>query len=105
MPEIEDKTQKLLAALWLKNRPLIEERLATLDTAAAAAAQGSLSALSREEAAGCAHKLAGSVGMYGFEQGTALARQLELLFNSAAPDPADLRRLVAELRAVLFPQG
>ena len=37
MTDAEEKTAALLAKLWVKIRPLVEERLATLDEAAAAA--------------------------------------------------------------------
>jgi len=103
MTETEEKTAALLAALWLRNRPLIEERLAMLDNAAAAAAAGTLIEELREEAADIAHKLAGSLGMYGYDHGTRIARQLELLLDYPTPDPAQIRALATELRQTLFP--
>jgi HPt (histidine-containing phosphotransfer) domain-containing protein len=97
----EDKTSALLASLWVRNRPLIEERLTLLDRAAAAAQEGALDVDSREEAADVAHKLAGSLGMYGYDQGTRLARQLELLLDYRSPNAAEIHRLVVELRSSL----
>ena len=105
MSEAEKKTVALLAALWIKIRPMVEERLATLEAAAHAAASGALGEAQRKEASGAAHKLAGSLGMYGYDEGTAVARKIEVLLGKAAPDAARLRELNAELRRAVFPQG
>ncbi len=101
--QIQEKTASLLASLWHRNRPLLEERLSILDRAAAAATSGTLVEEIREEAADTAHKLAGSLGMYGYEQGTLLARQLELLLDYATPDPIQITSLASQLRHSLFP--
>jgi hypothetical protein len=103
MTEAEEKTAKLLAALWVRNRPVVEERLASLDKAAAAAAAGALAGELRAEAQGNAHKLAGSLGMYGFDEGTRVARELEVLLGGAAPDAVRLSALIAELRTAILP--
>ena len=103
MTEAEDKTAALLAALWVRNRPMVEDRLTVLDRAASGAAAGTLSDELRSEAAGNAHKLAGSLGMYGFDEGTRVARELEVLLGGAAPDAARLSGLIGELRAAIFP--
>jgi HPt (histidine-containing phosphotransfer) domain-containing protein len=104
MSEIEDKTAALLAGLWVKIQPLVEERLATLDAAAARVATGgSLGEESRKEAQSAAHKLAGSLGMYGYDEGTRVARELEVLLESSSPEPARFNGLIAELRAAVFP--
>lgn len=103
MSDIEDKTQALLASLWLKNRPVIEERLVVLEQASGAASAGSLSQDLRLEAQGTAHKLAGAVGMYGYDDGTRIARELETLLSGAAPDATRLKTLVSDLRNSLFP--
>ena len=83
MTDAADKTAALLAKLWVKIQPLVEERLAALDQAAAAAAAGTLADELRKEAAGDAHKLAGSLGMYGYDEGTRVARELEVLLGEA----------------------
>ena len=100
-----DKTASLLAALWVRIRPLVEERLALLDRAATAAAEGRLDDRLRSDAASSAHKLAGSLGMYGFDEGTRVARELETLLGGANPDATRLGRLIAELRAAVLPQA
>jgi len=102
LPDASAKTRALLADLWRRNRPVIEARLATLDQAASAE---SLSAELRAEALDVAHKLAGSLGMFGFERGTAIARELEQLLDTPAPEPARIAVLASELRAMLLPSS
>jgi HPt (histidine-containing phosphotransfer) domain-containing protein len=105
MTDAADKTAALLATLWVRIRPLVEERLATLDQAATAAAAGTLADGLRVEAGSSAHKLAGSLGMYGYDEGTRIARELEVLLGGAKPDAVRLGGLIAELRGAVFPQG
>lgn len=95
------KTSALVASLWLRIRPIIDERLAVIERAAAAATAGTLDVDTREEAADVAHKLAGSLGMYGYERGTRMARQLELLLDYSDPDPDELNELALALRQAL----
>jgi HPt (histidine-containing phosphotransfer) domain-containing protein len=101
--DVADKTAALLATLWLRNRPIVEERLVTLDRAAESAAAGALNEALRRDAACCAHKLAGSLGMYGYEEGTRIARELETLLNDVSLGGVRMRELVGELRVAVFP--
>ena|ERR1700679_2598052 len=94
-------TQRLIANLWQRNQPQTLDRLALLDRAAAAAAAEQLTPELREEATSVAHKLAGSLGMFGFPDGTRLARELELHLGSATLDHATLTLLANQLRASL----
>jgi len=105
MTDAEDKTASLLAKLWVKIQPIVEERLATLDQAAKAASAGALGEDLRAEAGSSAHKLAGSLGMYGYDEGTRVARELEVMLGGAAPDGARLVVLIAELRKAVLPKG
>ena len=105
MTDSDEKTASLLAAIWQRNRALVEERLALLDQAAAAAVAGALSDSLRQEASGAAHKLAGSLGMYGYDEGTRIAREMEVLLGESALDPARLGDLAAALRKAILPAG
>ena len=105
MTDVEEKTAALLAQLWQKNRPIVEERLATLDRASAAAASGGLNSDLRKEAAQAAHNLAGALGMYGYDEGTRVAREIDALLSSDLPAAARLGDLTARLRAAVFPDG
>jgi HPt (histidine-containing phosphotransfer) domain-containing protein len=105
MSDATDKTTALLAKLWIKIQPIVEDRLTALDRASVAAAQGSLSDELRKEAQSNAHKLAGALGMYGFDEGTRISRELEHLLERGIPEPGRLTALVAELRASLTPNS
>ena len=86
--EVTDPTPALLAALWQRNLPLLLERLDCLDRAAHELQSGSLSNTQLEEITSIAHKLAGSLGMFGYHQGTLVARELEHLLDTIQPGPA-----------------
>lgn len=80
------KTERVLAAMWVRNKPTIAERVAVLRTACDTISKaGSLAQSQREEAISAAHKLAGVLGMFGFPEGTEAARKIELLLESAPP--------------------
>jgi HPt (histidine-containing phosphotransfer) domain-containing protein len=99
-PEVAEKTRVLLADLWRRNRPVIEERLAILDCAAAA---DPLPADLRAAALDVAHKLSGSLGMFGFDHGTIIARELEQLLCASEVDTLRLAELTKQLRKMLLP--
>ena len=105
MTDVADTTASLIAAIWLRIQPLIEERLATIDQAAAAATAGSLAEELRVEALDVAHKLAGALGMYGYDEGTRVAREIEILLGGSEPDAARLSALIADLRESIFPRS
>ena len=97
-----DQTRKLLASLWTRNLPVIQERLLLLDRAAEIAKSATLTSPLRRDAAITAHKLAGSLGMFGYPAGTEIARALELLFDAPSdPDPDHLVNLAVDLRRSL----
>jgi HPt (histidine-containing phosphotransfer) domain-containing protein len=95
----EENAKQMLAALWERNKPVLEDRLAQLDAASDAAATGKLTPEIREDAASTAHKLAGSLGMFGYARGTEFARKIEVLLNEPGDiDALTLRELAASLR-------
>jgi len=101
-PTAADATRKLLASLWQKNLPMLRERLALLEAAAQAAEAGTLTEEQRHEAGSTAHKLAGSLGTFGYPRGTELARALEHRFDSDQPlKGAGLAGQVISLRSEL----
>jgi len=92
----------LLARLWAQNTPLLRERLARLDVAAAEAQLGPLSEARRAEASDISHKFAGSLGMFGYPRGTEIARELEaMLEGEDLISAGEIQRLARELRSVL----
>jgi HPt (histidine-containing phosphotransfer) domain-containing protein len=99
---VPDQIDNLLAQLWQKNLPTIRERLDLLDQFAYAASTGTLAEGSRVEALSIAHKLAGSLGMYGYQQGTEVASQMERILKSPTPETLlTLRSLAVDLRKSL----
>lgn len=101
----QDALSQALDALWIKFLPLIEERVAILESAAAAFAAGKLPSEERQAASAAAHKLAGALGTFGLARGTALARELETMYmGQSAPDSAlgaRITSMAAELRAIV----
>ncbi|MGF1520021.1 MAG: response regulator [Nodosilinea sp.] len=78
-----DETDKAVAAreaaiaAFDRFRPTIEERMAALRAAALALESNHLPAAVQTAAQGAAHKLAGSLGLFGYGAGSHLARRLE----------------------------
>jgi len=97
----KEKTAALLKAMWEKNLPLLRERVAVLSAAADAATAGTLSEELRVEAHAVAHKLAGSLGMFGYPEGTRVARELEVALGEETVEAGRLLELVRSLRDVL----
>jgi HPt (histidine-containing phosphotransfer) domain-containing protein len=97
-----DQIDTLLADLWKKNLPTVRERLALLDRIASTAASGTLAEDTRLEALTVAHKLSGSLGMFGYQQGTQIAASIERILKEPTPqDLATLTVLAADLRQSL----
>ena len=96
-----DHTNNRIHAIWLQNLPILRARLDQLAAAATAAKTQTLSATDRQEAISIAHKLAGSLGMFGFPEGSVLALQLETAFQATESQPEMLAQLAAQLRVTL----
>lgn len=97
-----DVARQLITALWDRSLPIIYERLNILDLACQAAVLDELTPAVRGSAADTAHKLAGSLGMFGYPRGTELAREIEHLLELEGPvDAIALRQFVLALRSSL----
>lgn len=102
---IADTTAAAIRAIWERNLPLIEERIKRLEATAAAVEAGSLDEAMRLEANEIAHKLAGSLGMFGYPEGTVIARQLERMLvaeHFSEDKSAEMKELVGRLRVVVL---
>jgi HPt (histidine-containing phosphotransfer) domain-containing protein len=99
------EARQAVAELWPRFRPTIMESVRLLAQATAALEEGRLSDALRVKAEGVAHKLAGSLGTFGFTEGSPLARAIEMYFRADAPltaaEVADLREKVTALRSEL----
>lgn len=74
-----------VTAVWLKYRDQVLARVDVLEAAALRLLEGRLDREERRAAEREAHKLAGSVGTFGFAEGSRLAREAETLL--AGPNP------------------
>jgi HPt (histidine-containing phosphotransfer) domain-containing protein len=94
-----------LAAIQARFGRAAEARVRVLERAARALMEGRLDTELRDRGAGEAHKLAGSLGMFGVSEGSRLAAEIEAALSSGLPlsgqDGDDLRQLVRELRGQL----
>ncbi|HTJ29850.1 MAG TPA: Hpt domain-containing protein [Acidobacteriaceae bacterium] len=90
-----------MARLWEKFLPEMEQRVVLIEEAAQALKAGSLTEAQREAAHAAAHKLAGSLGLFGMAQGTEIARGLEALLETTPLDADGLSDGARELRAVI----
>ena len=79
--------------IWLRFRDLAFERLSDLERLAIASTDSTITVELQQCARNSAHKLAGSLGCFGFSQGSRIAKQLELLLQKPN-NPADLEQIV-----------
>ncbi len=99
------------ALAWTRFRPLAIERLTILEQSATALQTGSWSATQHKAAEQAAHKLAGSLGMFGLTEASAQAKRIEQWLNVCQPQTDqfgnidqikhEFSTLVAELAALL----
>jgi len=101
-PKDPEATRKLLASLWERNLPVLRDRFALLEYAVIAARAGTMTQPQRDEAITTAHKLAGSLGMFGYPEGTAFARRIEQHLEASGPvDALRFGEDVAAMQAAL----
>ncbi len=89
-PEADQRTLEVMTQAWERVRQKCLERIAAIERAVApleeittdAAHSGEL----RQQAIQEAHKLAGSMGMFGVSEGSEIARQIETLLQSPTAD-------------------
>ncbi|MGB3615403.1 MAG: response regulator, partial [Elainellaceae cyanobacterium] len=84
MPTTSEITAAVATA-WEVYKGEMHERLSVLESVAAAIANGQLSPDLQHAGRSQAHKLAGSLGCFGFPEGSRLARQLEHLLQLDTP--------------------
>jgi HPt (histidine-containing phosphotransfer) domain-containing protein len=96
---------QVLAEAWQRYAAAAAARVDVIEEAAAALADGALGGELREDAAREAHRLAGSLGMFGVPAGSGLALECEELLRAEgplyAPDGARLASLARGIRREL----
>ena len=91
-----------VAELWRKMKPAARGQVRIVATALQSARSGELTADERKGAWWEAHRLAGSLGSYGFEDGAAAAAALSEMLEGDGDIPLpDAVRLLVRLNAVV----
>ncbi len=96
--------QKRLAAItqtWLKFKDAAFGRLADLENFAKALVEEQVNPEIHAQAKSSAHKLGGSLGCFGFPEGSKIAKQLEQLLDNASIEAADTKQFT-ELVSALY---
>jgi len=95
----------LLQSLWVRNYPLLAERMKLIRAAKDKVDAGYLDNTCRKDGEEAAHKLAGILGTFGLPQGSALASKIEVLLSNDTSTclqrAGELRSWVGELEAVI----
>ncbi len=99
--EVDPEERAELIEIWEKYRDQRRERIATLELATLAIRSRTLDASLAMRAEAAAHWLAGSVGTFGYLDGTRIARSLERVFKVLAPSGSADAEQVAELLGAL----
>jgi diguanylate cyclase (GGDEF)-like protein len=90
----DDAIKLAMSAIWERSQDVIMGRVVVIEGAVLALLAGNLTAESRRQAEREAHKLAGTVGTFGFWDASKLAHEAEELLAGAEPiAPADTMRL------------
>lgn len=74
-----------IATVWEKHQSSIQERIDVLEAAATAVKEGQLSTELKTVGQSQAHKLSGSLGCFGFAEGSRIAREVEQLLKPDEP--------------------
>jgi diguanylate cyclase (GGDEF)-like protein len=96
-----------MAGIWQQIQPAIAQRLNILEQAVDHSSRGTWTQELHQQAEQSAHKLVGSLGMFGSDLGSQLARKIEQLLTKSAPEKLSraqsrsLAKLVANLRQEL----
>ena len=104
-PNSQAQASSSTIRVWTQFKDLIFERMASVEAAVSAVRRAKLTPEVRQKAVLEAHRLAGSLGMFGLMEGTQFAREIEHLLGEeavAAPEtPRRLEELATALRQIL----
>jgi HPt (histidine-containing phosphotransfer) domain-containing protein len=97
-----EEVRAALKRVWLDSRPAVLERLATLERFSGNLRSGVLGQTGCEAALAAAHKLSGTLGMFGFGEASACAAEIEsMLAGDSTPEGSRLAELVTRLTGLL----
>jgi HPt (histidine-containing phosphotransfer) domain-containing protein len=101
-PRSATDLKSALDNVWQQSRPIIVDRLNRLDAFVLAVAEGTFTQEQFEDATTIAHSFAGSLGMFGYPEGTVLARSMEQWLDvTPSPNVDTLRDYVTGLHSML----
>jgi DNA-binding response OmpR family regulator len=87
--------------IWQRTKGLSLERINSLEQVVRILKAGVLDANLQQQAAQNAHKLAGSLGTFGFETGSQIARKVETLLQSVPSTLAAQKRMATQIGALV----
>ncbi|MBE9166883.1 response regulator [Pleurocapsales cyanobacterium LEGE 06147] len=90
-----------VAEAWENFKQVMEERLAILSKAVVALKEQQSNEKLQQQAKATAHKLAGSLGSFGFSEGSKIAREVEQLLEAELPLTQEQARQLDEIVNVL----
>ncbi|VEP12614.1 conserved hypothetical protein [Hyella patelloides LEGE 07179] len=95
--QLRKQTREALTAVWQQFEKLHSDRLSILEKANLAWQKHSLEGQLLQQAQWAAHKLAGGLGIFGFNQGSSLAVEMEQLLKIQSDSDRDRARHFSEL--------
>ncbi len=96
-----DKLAASMAKIWETSKVQFLNQLQIIETISKELAQGQITADRQAAAEREAHKLAGTLGMFGLMEGSVVARKLEQLWQLVPPEPVEIANLVRQLGAAM----
>jgi PleD family two-component response regulator len=94
---VEQRFKEAMGGLWRQHQGAIAERFNILQQMQIALEQDQLTATLQQSAAQAAHKLAGVLGMFGRDEGTQVARDLETILSAVQMSSARQAKPVISL--------
>lgn len=105
LPGTGDRTQQQttaqLAGVWERFKEKFSNRATVIEQAISALLKDALGNKLRRQAEQEAHKLAGSLGMFGFAEGSRLAREIEQIFQAKSHNDQNQALHLSELLVAL----
>jgi PAS domain S-box-containing protein len=95
-----EQTRAAIALVWERLKPRVDDQLHTLERAAIALANRQPDTDLHQQARREAHSLSGSLGTFGFGEGSNLARQIESTLQKEALEPAEITHLQSLISAL-----
>ncbi len=100
-PNLKQQTMAEVASVWERHKEKFSNRISVLEQTTTALLKDTLGNELRQKAEQEAHKLAGSLGMFGLAEGSRLVREIEQIFQAKTPLGQDQALHLFELLVAL----